>query len=67
MESPGTAPGSEPRITGAFIAIFLVSQNIPNIGAGLGLRKRRLTVCSGGFFRNTYWLAQAIEKARAVV
>ncbi len=34
MESPGTAPGSEPRIMGAFIAIFLVAQNMINIGAG---------------------------------
>ncbi len=34
MESPGTAPGSEPRITGAFIAIFPVARNTANIGAG---------------------------------
>ena len=39
MESPGTAPGSEPRIMGAFIAIFLVAQNIFNIGVAKGLRK----------------------------
>ena len=41
MESPGTAPGSEPRITGAFIAIFPVARNRLNIGLGLGLRKRQ--------------------------
>jgi hypothetical protein len=40
VESPGTAPGSEPRIMGAFIAIFLVTQNTTNIGMGRGLRKR---------------------------
>ncbi len=45
MESPGTAPGSEPRITGAFIAIFLVAQNKINIGVGLGLCKRQGAVC----------------------
>jgi hypothetical protein len=51
VESPGTAPGSEPRITGAFIAIFLVTQNIFNIGAGLGLCKRRLAICNPCFLR----------------
>jgi hypothetical protein len=51
VESPGTAPGSEPRIMGAFIAIFLVAQNIANIGAGLGLRKRQGAVCSACFLR----------------
>ncbi len=40
MESPGTAPGSEPRITGAFIAIFPVARNSFNIGAGGPGRKR---------------------------
>ena len=39
MESPGTAPGSEPRITGAFIAIFPVARNPFNIGVAKGLRK----------------------------
>jgi hypothetical protein len=34
VESPGTAPGSEPRITGAFIAIVPVARNKANIGAG---------------------------------
>lgn len=33
MEPPGTAPGSDPRITGAFIAIVPVARNSPNIGA----------------------------------
>ena len=51
MESPGTAPGSEPRIMGAFIAIFLVTQNTTNIGAGRGLRKRRLALCIVCFLR----------------
>ena len=40
MESPGTAPGSEPRITGAFIAIFPVARNSFNIGVGWGLCKQ---------------------------
>ena len=40
MESPGTAPGSEPRITGAFIAIFPVARNKVNIGAGSSPCKR---------------------------
>jgi hypothetical protein len=33
VESPGTAPGSEPFITGAFIAIVRASPNNINIGA----------------------------------
>ena len=33
VEPPGTAPGSEPLITGAFIAIVRVAPNRPNIGA----------------------------------
>ena len=40
MESPGTAPGSEPRITGAFIAIVTVARDSVNIGAGVGRCKR---------------------------
>lgn len=39
VESPGTAPGSEPFITGAFIAIVRVTPNTANIGARLGRRK----------------------------
>ena len=39
MESPGTAPGSEPCITGAFIAIGQVTLNTCNISARAGLRK----------------------------
>lgn len=39
VESPGTAPGSEPCITGAFIAIGQVTLNTGNIGARAGLRK----------------------------
>ena len=50
MESPGTAPGSEPRITGAFIAIFLVAQNIFNIGVAKGLRKPLRGPCIPCFF-----------------
>ena len=33
VESPGTAPGSEPFITGAFIAIVQASPDNFNIGA----------------------------------
>ncbi len=33
VESPGTAPGSEPCIMGAFIAIDRVAPNNTNIGA----------------------------------
>ena len=51
MESPGTAPGSEPRIMGAFIAISLVAQNIANIGVGVGFRKRLRAVCNACFLR----------------
>ena len=32
MEPPGTAPGSEPSITGAFIAIVRVAPDSVNIG-----------------------------------
>ena len=39
VESPGTAPGSEPRITGAFIAIVRVALDTCNIGVDDGLRK----------------------------
>lgn len=39
MESPGTAPGSEPIITGAFIAIVGVAPDKANIGPGNGRRK----------------------------
>lgn len=39
VESPGTAPGSEPCITGAFIAIAWVTPDGSNIGEGAGLRK----------------------------
>ena len=39
MESPGTAPGSEPFIMGAFIAIVRVAPDRVNIGWGVGLRK----------------------------
>jgi len=44
VESPGTAPGSEPFITGAFIAIVPANRNRVNIGAGRGLRKVRWEV-----------------------
>lgn len=43
VESPGTAPGSEPFITGAFIAIVRASPNKLNIGAGGALRKGAMT------------------------
>ena len=39
MESPGTAPGSDPIITGAFIAIVRASPNKTNIGRGAPHRK----------------------------
>ena len=45
MESPGTAPGSEPRIMGAFIAIVRVAPDKSNIGAGQGLCKRLGLAC----------------------
>ena len=45
MEPPGTAPGSDPRITGAFIAIVRVAPNTINIGAG---RSRRKHACPDG-------------------
>ena len=41
MESPGTAPGSEPCIMGAFIAIVRVAPDRANIGlAGWGCKGR---------------------------
>ena len=49
MESPGTAPGSEPRITGAFIAIVTVARDRFNIGTGLGRCKREGGVCFACF------------------
>ena len=39
VEPPGTAPGSDPIITGAFIAIVRANPNIPDIGRGGALRK----------------------------
>ncbi len=39
VESPGTAPGSEPFIMGAFIAIVRVAPDMSNIGPQIGLRK----------------------------
>ena len=39
MESPGTAPGSEPFIMGAFIAIVPVARNTSNIGPGWAKHK----------------------------
>ena len=39
VESPGTAPGSEPIITGAFIAIVGVAPDRVNIGVRQGARK----------------------------
>ena len=46
MESPGTAPGSEPFIMGAFIAIVRVAPDRMNIGARDGLRKGQWGVCA---------------------
>jgi hypothetical protein len=40
VEPPGTAPGSDPFITGAFIAIVRANPNSFNIGSGAGVRKR---------------------------
>ena len=42
MESPGTAPGSEPCIMGAFIAIVRVAPDTVNIGAR---DRRRKALC----------------------
>ena len=39
MESPGTAPGSEPCIMGAFIAIVRVAPDKTNIGRHSRRRK----------------------------
>ena len=41
VEPPGTAPGSEPIITGAFIAIVGVAPDNANIGRPVGWRKAR--------------------------
>jgi len=41
VESPGTAPGSEPFIMGAFIAIVRFDADSLNIGAGAGLCKSK--------------------------
>ena len=38
VESPGTAPGSEPPIMGAFIAIVRIAPDKVNIGAAAGPR-----------------------------
>jgi len=34
VEPPGTAPGSDPRITGAFMSIVPVAEDTRDIGAG---------------------------------
>ncbi len=39
VESPGTAPGSDPLITGAFIAIVRANPDKGNIGVGVQGRK----------------------------
>ena len=39
MEPPGTAPGSDPCITGAFIAIVPVARDVLNIGGQGGRLK----------------------------
>ena len=62
MESPGTAPGSEPRITGAFIAIFPVARNRFNIGTGQVLCKREAGAVSPAFLA---WFIGAIGAGRA--
>lgn len=43
MEPPGTAPGSDPLITGAFMSIVPVAGNVANIGAG-GVRLKAFAV-----------------------
>ena len=49
VESPGTAPGSEPSITGAFITIVWVTPSMFNIGrAGLRHKRVRLAVARSG-------------------
>ena len=62
MESPGTAPGSEPRITGAFIAIFPVARNRYNIGTGQVLCKREAGAVSPAFLA---WFIGGIAAGRA--
>lgn len=62
MESPGTAPGSEPRITGAFIAIFPVARNRFNIGTGQVLCKREPGAVSPVFLA---WFSGGIGAGRA--
>ena len=42
VEPPGTAPGSEPFITGAFITIVRVAPDRANIGGRAGGRKAGL-------------------------
>ena len=44
MEPPGTAPGSDPFITGAFIAIVRANPNTPNIGGPSSRRKARCEI-----------------------
>jgi hypothetical protein len=43
VEPPGTAPGSDPRITGAFIAIVRANPNTTDIGVRKGPRKSAMT------------------------
>ena len=49
VEPPGTAPGSEPIITGAFIAIVGVAPDRVNIGGlGAGCKAGWLGLCPRG-------------------
>ena len=60
VESPGTAPGSEPFIMGAFIAIVRVAPDRVNIGAGEGARKVVCGPSSGPFLSILYqWVGGA--------
>jgi hypothetical protein len=43
VEPPGTAPGSDPLITGAFIAIVRVTPNTLNVGSAH--QRRKWAVC----------------------
>jgi hypothetical protein len=46
VESPGTAPGSDPIIAGAFIAIFTVARDTIYIGLQTMRRKGRFSLAN---------------------
>ncbi len=66
MESPGTAPGSEPCITGAFIAIDRVAPNNTNIGGARGGRKWAKKNAPEDFQNKTFGrVCDRLEKSEA--